>query len=326
MNMKKYVTLFTITVLVAGALFFCGKTVENSIPKVDVVTIRPITVDSTVSCSGRLEESFEHSIYAPASSYAKQVYVKVGDRITSGEKLADVVVSPDGSSEPYKSVNNYPEYIAPSGTGSGNGKTQSLTAPYDGTVTSISVSDSGDYVDPEKPMFQIQCSAGLQVRLEVDESQISDIRTGQPAQITGVGFKNSTYTGVVTSVSQQAKQLISTTGQETVVEVLVDVTKSGTDMKPGFSVQAAIQTSHDKNVLLAPYEVVKADKDGKEYVYRVNGRRVVKTYIETGKEYDGGFEILKGLSTNDRVVINQDSLPNGLYVIPKEAKAVSSDA
>lgn len=323
--MKKYLTLFSITVLVAGALFFCGEAVENSIPKVDVVSIRPVSVDSTVSCSGRLEESQEHSVYAPPVSYTKQVYVKEGDRVTSGEKLADLVVpsnndSGASSSEPYESVD---KHLQPSDT-TANGKILSLTAPSDGTVTSVLVSGSGFYVATDRPMFLIQCSEGLQVRLEVDEAQISDIRCGQPAQITGVGFKNSAYSGVVTSVSSQAKQMVSTTGQETVVEVLIDVTKSGSDMKPGFSVQAAIQTSHDKNVLLVPYEAVKADKDGKEYVYRVSKRRVTKTYIETGKEYDSGFEIRKGLSAGDQVVINQDNLINGLYVIPQTVKAVSS--
>lgn len=330
MKMKKYLTLFSITVLVAGALFFCGEAVENSIPKVDVVTIRPVAVNSTISCSGRLEESQEHSVYAPPVSYTKQVYVKVGDRVKSGEKLADLVVpsnndSETSSSEAYKSV-DYQKHLQPSDTSVGNGKILSLTAPSDGTVTAVLVSGSGFYVASDRPMFLIQCNEGLQVRMEVDEAQIADIRTGQFAQITGVGFKNSTYSGVVTSVSPQAKQMVSPTGQETVVEVLIDVTKSGSDMKPGFSVQAAIQTSHDKNVLLAPYEAVKADKDGKEYVYRVTGRRVVKTYIETGKEYDGGFEIRKGLSTNDQVVINQDNLPNGLYAVPQTIKAVNPDA
>lgn len=330
MKMKKYLTLFSITVLVAGALFFCGEAVESSIPKVDVVSIRPVTVDSTVSCSGRLEESQEHSVYAPTVSYTRQVYVKVGDRVSAGEKLADVVVSSNNdagapSSHSYESV-NYQEQPQHGDTNTGSGKIESLTAPSDGTVTAVSVSGSGFYVDSDRPMFLIQCNEGLQVRMEVDEAQIADIRSGQTAQITGVGFKNSTYTGVVTSVSQQAKQIVSTTGQETVVEVLIDVTKSGSDMKPGFSVQAAIQTSHDKNILLVPYEAVKADKDGKEYVYRVAGRRVAKTYIETGKEYDGGFEIRKGLSSGDQVVINQDNLTNGLYVIPQTVKAVSSDA
>lgn len=326
--MKKYLTLFSITVLVAGALFICGGAVENSIPKVDVVSIRPVSVDSTVSCSGRLEESQEHSVYAPTVSYTRQVYVKVGDRVSAGQKLADVVVSSNSdsgasSSQAYQSV-DYQEHLQHSDTSANNGQIKSLTAPSDGTVTAVSVSGSGFYVDSDRPMFLIQCNEGLQVRLEVDEAQIADIRSGQPAQITGVGFKNSTYSGVVTSVSSQAKQMVSTTGQETVVEVLIDVTKSGSDMKPGFSVQAAIQTSHDKNVLLVPYEAVKADKDGKEYVYRVSKRRVAKTYIETGKEYDSGFEIRKGLSTGDQVVLNQDNLINGLYVIPQTVKAVSS--
>ena len=127
-----------------------------------------------------------------------------------------------------------------------------------------------------KPAITIASDEGLQVRLSVNESQISDIQVGQPAEITGVGF-HTCYTGTVKSISSEAKQVVSTTGQETVVEVVVSVDNPGNDIKPGYTAKAKIITAQNDNVLIAPYEAVRAEEDGSEYVLKLKGQRAVKT-------------------------------------------------
>lgn len=224
--MKKYALLILSTLFLLAVIFLSGQAVKSSILKVDVVKIRPATVENSVICTGKVESD----------------------------------------------------------------------------------SDTGK---------------GVQVRLNVDESQISNIEVGQPVQITGVGFK-STYDGTVEEISPDAKQLVSAAGQETVVEVLVSVNRTGSDIKPGFTAKAKITTSRDRGVLVVPYEAVKADKSGREFVYRLLGRRVVKTPIATSREYDDGFQVVRGLSANDLVIENQDNLTNGEYAVVQSMEVVSS--
>ncbi|WP_085833361.1 efflux RND transporter periplasmic adaptor subunit [Clostridium merdae] len=194
-----------------------------------------------------------------------------------------------------------------------------VTAPIAGVVTSIPVSEQAT-VDRSKPVITISASTDLQVRLSINESQISEIKVGQRAIITGAGF-HTVYEGKVTSISSEAKQEIHTTGTETIVEVIVRIQNPKKDIKPGFSAKAKIITEESKNVLVAPYEAVRADDDGKEFVYLLQGRKAVKVPVTTRKEFETGFEVLKGLKDQDSLITNPDSIKDGAAVLPKEERA-----
>jgi hypothetical protein len=172
------------------------------------------------------------------------------------------------------------------------------------------------FTDHLKPAMAIASNSELQIRLSVNESQVSDIKVGQKATITGVGFKNSSYSGVVKSISSGAKQVNTTAGQDTVIDVIVSVEKPNSDIKPGFTAKAKIITSESSNVIIAPYEAVRADNSGNEYVFKLNGKQAVKVPILTNREFDDGFEIKSGLSQNDKIVLNPDNISNGAFVIP----------
>ena len=107
-------------------------------------------------------------------------------------------------------------------------------------------------VNTGQTVMTISTASDLQVCLSVNESQISSIQVGQQAEITGVGFKNTTYYGTVRSISSEAKQIVGTTGQETIVEVIVSVDTEGDDIKPGFTAKCKIITSEEENLLIVP--------------------------------------------------------------------------
>ena len=62
--------------------------------------------------------------------------------------------------------------------------------------------------------------------------------------------------------------------------------------------------------MLVPYESVKSDEEGNEYVFIVSNGLAKKTYIKTGREFDHGFEIVDGISSNDLIIVNPDSVKN----------------
>ena len=67
--------------------------------------------------------------------------------------------------------------------------------------------------------------------MNVSETKIADIETGQKVEITGNGFKNNTYYGKVKSIGSEAKQVVTTSGQENVVEVVVTIQEPGRGYK-----------------------------------------------------------------------------------------------
>lgn len=330
--MKRYGILFAVTLIASVSILIAGQVAKNSIPKVELIRLDPISEEESVVCTGKVESISNGDVYAPANAIVKQVYVKEGDRVSAGQTLMTVSVSSaaDGTQEAQETYGSYFSSSSASSAPFSSGdfsqqpqtaQVQTLTAPVSGSVSSLSVTGPGYYVDPSKPAVEIMDSAGLRIRLNVNESQVAGIQTGQKAEITGVGFKNTTYSGEVKEISSEAKELTTTAGQETVVEVLVSVDQPGGDIKPGFTAKAKIVTASDASVLVAPYGAVQADKDGNEYVLRVIGGKTAKTYIKTGREFNSGFEVKNGLSAGEWIVSDPESVQEGERVLATFRKA-----
>ena len=319
--MKRYLILCTCTFVALAAIFAVGSAIKKSILKVDVIKLEPVSEVESVVCTGKVENISGQNVYVPANAIAKNIYVKVGQKVEKGQALMDVAVS---SSQNSDSEDSYACY-ADNQTDNNLETVQTLTAPVSGTITFIPAVAAGYRVDSTAPAIVIQGDTGLQVRLNVNESQISDIKVGQSVEITGVGFKNSCYSGTVKEISSEAKQIVTTSGQETVVEVLVTVDQPKEDIKPGFTAKAKIITANNSSVLVVPYSAVQADYNGAEYVLRVVDGMTVKTPVKTAREFDNGFEVISGVTANDWIVADAENISAETHVIPIVHKAVNEE-
>lgn len=354
--MKKYGMLFSFTLILSLLIIHAGNVYKGTYVPVSVVKVSPITAESSVySNNGTVERVDSRNIYAQAGAVVQKVHVKTGDSVKAGQVLmtlsvssaqdiSDTVSLPDSLNEQtyqdlletyYSQIAGgnsstvVPETSSSSEQGSSSASSSAsspqepaetkdveITAPVAGVVTSVAISEQ-ETVERNKAVMTVSASSDLQVRLAVNESQISEIKIGQRAVITGAGF-HTVYEGTVTSISSEAKQEYHTTGTETVVEVLVRIQNPKSDIKPGFSAKARIITEESKNVLVAPYEAVRADDDGKEYVYLLHGRKAIKVPVTTRKEFESGFEVLSGLKNQDTIIMNPDSITDGAAVLPQE--------
>lgn len=354
--MKKYGMLFSFTLILSLLIIHAGNVYKGTYVPVSVVKVSPVTAESSVySNNGTVERVDSRNIYAQAGAVVQKIHVKTGDSVKAGQVLmtlsvssaqdiSDTVSLPDSLNEQtYQGLlETYYSQIAggnssaavpgtssssEQGSSSASSSTSSpaepietkdveITAPVAGVVTSVAISEQ-ETVERNKAVMTVSASSDLQVRLAVNESQISEIKIGQRAVITGAGF-HTVYEGTVTSISSEAKQEYHTTGTETVVEVLVRIQNPKSDIKPGFSAKARIITEESKNVLVAPYEAVRADDDGKEYVYLLHGRKAIKVPVTTRKEFESGFEVLSGLQDQDTIIMNPDSITDGAAVLPQE--------
>jgi len=343
--MKKYVLLYTFTAGAILSILFAGKAVVSSIVPVTTVKLNACTAENYVVCSGKVEPLEETNVYPDYSGVVEQVLVNVGDKVAKDAPIMQIkrATEPTGtasSSVPADSENysQYSQYLsgltssqindiadalssgsslppeAESSGGTTTTTTYLLRSPAAGVIKSLAASKPGDYVASGSPAAVICESEGLRVRLSIDESQVSDLKKGQKVQISGVGF-NSTYYGSIISIASEAKQLISTTGQETVVEALASVDHPGSDILPGFNAKAKITTSQNSNALVIPYEAVREDADGKEFVYIITGGRAKRRNVVTGKELDTGFEVKSGLRENDLVITNPDAVHDGVKIV-----------
>jgi HlyD family secretion protein len=159
------------------------------------------------------------------------------------------------------------------------------TAPIDGIISYIAVR-VGENVVPG-----IQGTAGSSIltisdmsvvtsEVKVDETDITSIRSGQPADVTIDAIPGKTFKGHVTEVGELA--ILRTSGQAAMTEatantqeardfkVVITLDNPPDSLRPGLSATAKIQTAQKQNVLTIPIQAL-AERSPKELEEAKNG-------------------------------------------------------
>lgn len=333
--MKKYLILFSMTTLTIVSIILYGAYFKHSIINTDVISVELSDAENIIVCSGKIQYANKEDIYTNIYAIPDKIFVKVGDIVHKGDIVMNInkailqeppsplnsnITNSDGISnihEVYNSLINsnidaydisHPKYIL-------TGETISITSPSDGKVVSINIKNN-ELIDPKKSAITLTNTNNLNVNLNVNESQASEISIGQDVCITGAGFKHSEYRGVVKEISNEAEQILTPTGTESTILVKVEVLNAGKDIKPGFTAKCKIITSKDKDKLIIPYEVVRSDEKGNEFVYKYINGLAEKVYIKTEKEYPQGISIGQGIECGEVIISNPDLVYNKCRVIP----------
>lgn len=178
-------------------------------------------------------------------------------------------------------------------------------SPIDGVIADMSITE-GAYTNSMQPAISIINPDRLQVKANVREFDIKQVAAGQKVIITGDAInKDTPYTGKVSSISPVATVNQTVNGQETVIEVLIDIDDSK-GLKPGLSVNCDISTVNKSGVLTAPMEVFKEDKDGNKLVFAIDTKNntMVETPVKLGISSDMNVEVTGGLKEGDIVVLD----------------------
>src|SRR5205823_9614695 len=143
------------------------------------------------------------------------------------------------------------------------------TSPLDGIVTSLPV-HLGENVVPGiqnqvgSVLFQVSDLSVITAEVKVDETDIVNVRLGQPAEVTIDAVPNKTFQGHVTEIGQSA--VSATTGQTTTTtttsgtsseeakdfKVVVNLDNPPPGLRPGLSTTAKITTATRQNAVAIP--------------------------------------------------------------------------
>jgi HlyD family secretion protein len=194
-----------------------------------------------------------------------------------------------------------------------------IRAPFDGVVLTKNA-DIGDIVTPlgaaanaKAAVVTMADMSSLQVEVDVSESNISQVRVGQPCEIRLDAFPDLRFQGVV--------HMIVPTADRTKASVLVKVAFKAMDPRilPEMSAKVAFLS---REILPGEEEPLKAipassvlSRGGGSVVFVLDGNRVLEKAVRTGRHLDTMVEVLQGLEAGDRVVVNPGSgLQNGARV------------
>jgi HlyD family secretion protein len=158
------------------------------------------------------------------------------------------------------------------------------TAPFDGIVTNEPVREGETVVEgiqnTEGSTFMTLADMSvITAEVKVDETDIVNIKIGQPADVTVDAIPGKVFKGHVTLVGDQAllrstgvATSQSTTGTEEAKDfkVVVTLDSPSDDLRPGLSTTAKITTAHKASVLALPIQALTmyappppGSKDGK---------------------------------------------------------------
>ena len=134
----------------------------------------------------------------------------------------------------------------------------------------------------------------------VNEVDVRKLALGQKVQVSLDADPTKKLDGTVTGIANVGEQRPNQDSK--VFEVKVEIPKPDTTLRPGMTTSNAIEVASVPNVLSIPLEAVTTDS-GYSYVYKREGRGIVRQMIETGAMNDNEIVVRKGLTQDDRVLL-----------------------
>jgi multidrug efflux pump subunit AcrA (membrane-fusion protein) len=182
----------------------------------------------------------------------------------------------------------------------------SIIAPADGTITSITVT-AGQRMNSGEVVAHLTNYTNLQTVVQIDELDIPKIKIGQPVTIKVNAFPELSYTGKVTTIANEG---ISTNGVSS-FDVTIQIA-SVKDIKVGMSTEASILTASKENALFVPLEAVHS-RNGEKVVLigSTDGTgQVEQKIVKTGLFNEDFIEITEGLTEGETVNLPQLAINN----------------
>ena len=194
-----------------------------------------------------------------------------------------------------------------------------ITAPMDGTVISVPVSE-GQTVNANQTTPTIVTIADLskmKIKPEISEGDITKVKAGQEVSFTILSDSQTVYHSVIDSVdpantttsdSSSTSSLSSSSSSTTsaiyyYANVLID--NPDRTLRIGMTTENNIKIANAKDVLLVSNMAIQK-RDGKSFVNVLNNKNQPEPReVEIGVQNDFKTEIKSGLNEGEKVIVSQ---------------------
>jgi len=217
-------------------------------------------------------------------------------------------------------------------------------APFDGVITNLPVREGETVVigiqnSPGSTLMTLADMSVITSEVKVDETDIVNVRLGQPAEVTIDAIPHKIFHGVVSEIGDNAivrstgvatSQATSTSEEAKDFKVVVTLTDPPEDLRPGLSSTAKITTATRANVVSIPIQALtvrtQADlvpkdsgkgevqaastppadaskqKEEIQGVFVIRNKKAHFVPVETGVSGTTDIEVLKGVQDGDEVI------------------------
>ncbi len=191
-----------------------------------------------------------------------------------------------------------------------------IDAPMSGMITRLSIEEGetvliGTMNNPGTVLMTIADLSVILAVLEVDETDIVDVRLGQEATVLIDAFPDREFAGHVTKIGSSAIQAATNPGSSadqrgTNFEVEVTIKDEIPGVRPDFSCTADITTATRADAVAVPIQALTVRDDAaveeREGVFVLQDGTARFRSVEVGIAGERYFEVLSGLQAGDEVI------------------------
>lgn len=176
-----------------------------------------------------------------------------------------------------------------------------LRAAVGGSIAEIAV-DINENVKPGDKIALLTSGSKLEIEVSMPGLLISQVREGDAVTASFDAVPNHTFAGRVTEVG------VAATGMVTTFPVIVLLSESSSDLRPGLSAEVAFtfQSGDDRERFVVPPVAIGEDREGRHaFVVHRSGPTsgvVERRTVVTGDLTADGLEVLDGLFEGDLLV------------------------
>ena len=288
--MKKSLTIGIVAIIVIWGAYlgYAKMTKEKNVDtsELNVTKVERGDISVKVTGSGVIDAKYREEIKVSNAGTVKEVLFEEGDKVKEGDELVDF-----------------------------SGYVDSLEAPISGTIINAETPSSGtmvksavkedDLLTPGQVVAQVVNYDKLQLKIEVDELDISKVKVGQSAEVSVAAFPEETFAGKVIEI---AKEGVINNGVAT-FNVTIDINEPK-ELRVGMTADATILVEEKEQVLLVPVEGIQS-KEGKYFamVKETSATEESKAEkgalkpIKVGIHNEDYIEIVSGLSEGEEIVL-----------------------
>jgi HlyD family secretion protein len=193
-----------------------------------------------------------------------------------------------------------------------------MTAPMAGVITALPVEEGevaviGTMNNPGTKLLTIADMSVVEAVMEVDETDVPNVRVGQRATVTIDAYPNKTFEGTVTEVgsSPMTTRGVSSSSEAVNFEVKIQLQNPPAGVRPGFSASADIITGTRAKSVAIPLQALivreksgstpgKAQEEEGVYLFKEGAAKFVP--VTTGLSGDSNIEIVRGLSGGEQII------------------------
>lgn len=176
-----------------------------------------------------------------------------------------------------------------------------LQSPVDGIVLSLPAKQE-QVVNPGALLASVAVSDKLEIKADILSDDLGEVNLGQRVKITAPVLGAKVLYGEVREIYPLAEEKQSALGViQRRVPVIITLADAA-NLKPGYEVKVAIETSTAQDALVIPREAVRTLKGGDKEVMVVTDNRVERKPVQTGIGDKENIEITEGLTAGEVII------------------------